>query len=276
MRTDSTRVSDDAIEEVRGFIGEKYGAQYLPPAPNIYKSKKDAQDAHEAIRPTSVMRTPDEIERHLARRRAEAVPADLDAFRGVADDAGGVRSDHDRRHRQGVGRRRVHLPRHRIGAEVRRLPAGLRRRQGPEGRRRRGAEAQAAAGGGGREAEVPRHQAGAALHRAAAALQRSHAGEEAGSRRRGPAVHLRLDSLDHSGTRVRHQGRRQVQADRAGDGGDRPAARELQRHLRRASTRRAWKRSWTRSKRAKLDWREAMGEFYGRFEKDLEARRRST
>jgi len=54
MRTDSTRVSDDALKDVREFIaGDRFGPEYLPPAPNIYKSKKDAQDAHEAIRPTT-------------------------------------------------------------------------------------------------------------------------------------------------------------------------------------------------------------------------------
>ncbi len=54
MRTDSTRVSDDAIDDVREYIGERYGATFLPAAPNVYKCKKDAQDAHEAIRPTSM------------------------------------------------------------------------------------------------------------------------------------------------------------------------------------------------------------------------------
>ncbi len=66
MRTDSTRVSDDAIVEARGYIGEKYGAEYLPEAPNVYKTKKAAQDAHEAIRPTSAMRSPDEMAKYLA------------------------------------------------------------------------------------------------------------------------------------------------------------------------------------------------------------------
>jgi DNA topoisomerase-1 len=66
MRTDSTRVSEDAIAEVRGLIGERYGAGYLPAAPNFYKTKKDAQDAHEAIRPTSVLHTPDEIAKYLS------------------------------------------------------------------------------------------------------------------------------------------------------------------------------------------------------------------
>ena len=51
MRTDSTRVSSDALDEVRGMIVERYGADYRPATPNVYKSKKDAQDAHEAIRP---------------------------------------------------------------------------------------------------------------------------------------------------------------------------------------------------------------------------------
>src|SRR6266699_1752289 len=67
MRTDSTRVSDDALKEARDFIaGERFGPAYLPPAPNIYKSKKDAQDAHEAIRPTSVLNTPEAMAKYLA------------------------------------------------------------------------------------------------------------------------------------------------------------------------------------------------------------------
>src|SRR5579864_8738169 len=66
MRTDSTRVSNDALDEVRGLIGERFGAEYRPPAPNVYKGKKDAQDAHEAIRPTSSLRTPDDVAKFLA------------------------------------------------------------------------------------------------------------------------------------------------------------------------------------------------------------------
>jgi DNA topoisomerase-1 len=66
MRTDSTRVSDDALAEVRGFVSERYGADYLPASANVYKTKKDAQDAHEAIRPTSVLRTPESLEKFLA------------------------------------------------------------------------------------------------------------------------------------------------------------------------------------------------------------------
>ncbi|HYO79868.1 MAG TPA: type I DNA topoisomerase [Bryobacteraceae bacterium] len=66
MRTDSTRVSADALDEVRNVIGERFGEKYVPEKPNTYKSKKDIQDAHEAIRPTSAMRAPDSLEKLLA------------------------------------------------------------------------------------------------------------------------------------------------------------------------------------------------------------------
>jgi DNA topoisomerase-1 len=66
MRTDSTRVADEALAEVRDYIQSRFGAEYLPAAANLYKSKKDAQDAHEAIRPTSAARSPDDVAPYLA------------------------------------------------------------------------------------------------------------------------------------------------------------------------------------------------------------------
>jgi len=66
MRTDSTRVSDDAVRDARDFIAERYGREFLPDGPNVYRSKKDAQDAHEAIRPTSMAYTPEVMEKYLA------------------------------------------------------------------------------------------------------------------------------------------------------------------------------------------------------------------
>jgi len=66
MRTDSTRISNGALAEVRGVIEERYGKEYVPETPNFYKSKKDAQDAHEAIRPTSIGRTPEAMAKYLA------------------------------------------------------------------------------------------------------------------------------------------------------------------------------------------------------------------
>src|SRR6185436_5252849 len=65
MRTDSTRVGEAALAEVRGFINQQYGANYLPEKAVHYRSKKDAQDAHEAIRPTDVARTPDSLAQYL-------------------------------------------------------------------------------------------------------------------------------------------------------------------------------------------------------------------
>jgi DNA topoisomerase-1 len=61
MRTDSVRVADDALVDVRRLIGDRYGATYLPEQPVSYKTKKGAQDAHEAIRPTSLDRHPESI-----------------------------------------------------------------------------------------------------------------------------------------------------------------------------------------------------------------------
>ncbi|MBI3016931.1 MAG: type I DNA topoisomerase [Deltaproteobacteria bacterium] len=65
MRTDSTRLSNEAVSAVRDYIVQKYGKEYLPAAPNIYKSQKAAQEAHEAIRPTSVEFPPDIVKPYL-------------------------------------------------------------------------------------------------------------------------------------------------------------------------------------------------------------------
>jgi len=69
MRTDSTRCSPESINVARSWIETKLGAKYLPSAPNVYKSKKDAQDAHEAIRPTDASRTPESIARYLSQEQ---------------------------------------------------------------------------------------------------------------------------------------------------------------------------------------------------------------
>ncbi len=66
MRTDSPRVSPEAIAGAREWIGKNLGSKYLPPEPNVYKGKKDAQDAHEAIRPTDAARTPESIAKYLS------------------------------------------------------------------------------------------------------------------------------------------------------------------------------------------------------------------
>jgi DNA topoisomerase-1 len=65
MRTDSTRVAEGALSAVRGYIQKTYGNEYLPDEAIYYRSKKGAQDAHEAIRPTDVLRTPDSLRKLL-------------------------------------------------------------------------------------------------------------------------------------------------------------------------------------------------------------------
>lgn len=69
MRTDSLRISDEAITAVRGFITKRYGEQYCPASPRKFKTKGNAQDAHEAIRPTSVELTPESIRRSLTQEQ---------------------------------------------------------------------------------------------------------------------------------------------------------------------------------------------------------------
>src|SRR6202011_2721317 len=65
MRTDSPRVSPQALDMVRGYIVNRYGKDYLPDHANFYKGSKSSQDAHEAIRPTSTDRDPESIARYL-------------------------------------------------------------------------------------------------------------------------------------------------------------------------------------------------------------------
>ncbi len=65
MRTDSVRVSAEAIQQVRGWIKDRFGDPYVPPKPNVYKSRRGAQEAHEAIRPTSIDLEPDKVKDSL-------------------------------------------------------------------------------------------------------------------------------------------------------------------------------------------------------------------
>ncbi|HBQ21117.1 MAG: DNA topoisomerase I [Deltaproteobacteria bacterium GWA2_38_16] len=67
MRTDSTRLSQEAVQAVRGYIAQKYGKEYVPPHENVYKSQKAAQEAHEAIRPTSIDFPPEIVKPYLER-----------------------------------------------------------------------------------------------------------------------------------------------------------------------------------------------------------------
>ena len=67
MRSDSTRIAAEALTEARSFIEKEYGKDFLPDKPQVYSSKRGAQDAHEAIRPTSVFRSPSSLEQKLSK-----------------------------------------------------------------------------------------------------------------------------------------------------------------------------------------------------------------
>lgn len=69
IRTDSVRISDDALSGLRSYISERFGEAYLPAEPIEYKGRKNAQDAHEAIRPTDVTRTPEKIKNSLSKEQ---------------------------------------------------------------------------------------------------------------------------------------------------------------------------------------------------------------
>ncbi len=69
MRTDSVRTAPEAIDEARGYIVKEFGQDYLPETARTFQTKKSAQDAHEAIRPTSIMRTPDELKKYLTKEQ---------------------------------------------------------------------------------------------------------------------------------------------------------------------------------------------------------------
>ncbi len=70
MRTDSTRLSSEAVGSARDFIANEFGSEYVPSSARMYRPKKGAQDAHEAIRPTSVARTPAAVKKHLTEAQA--------------------------------------------------------------------------------------------------------------------------------------------------------------------------------------------------------------
>ena len=204
MRTDSMRVSNDAHRRgARVHRRDATASEYLPEKPNVFKSQKNAQDAHEAIRPTSLELHAGEGAQAPERRAVQALQADLGSLRRVADDAGGLRPDR-RRHRgeadsAAAARYAMLRPaRERQGAQVRRLARAVR-----QGRREFDGEAEARAArrrgrrrrrSGGRErrgAERRRQRQGRARRSSTTTTRRSlpelAEGEALDARRRRPA-----------------------------------------------------------------------------------------
>ena len=132
MRTDSTRVAPDALSDVRGYVEKKIGKQYLPAQPNAYKSKKDAQDAHEAVRPTDVTLHPDEIRSFLSEEQYKLYRHTI-WQRFVASQMVPAIYDQTTVDIEAKADRSYDFQGQWLGSEIRRVPQGLRGSEGQEG-----------------------------------------------------------------------------------------------------------------------------------------------
>ncbi len=199
MRTDSTRISDDAVSAVRAMIADRFGPAHLPSEPNVFKSKKSAQDAHEAIRPTLLDHDPERVRALLtdagAGRDAREIEDLVKLYtliwnRFVACQMAPAVFDQTTIE---IEAGRVGL---RSSGQVMRFPGLPRRVRGIPGgcclrRRRQRGLARCA---GGREPAPLRREAGAALHPAPATLFRGDLGARARREGHRPSIHLRRDS----------------------------------------------------------------------------------
>ena len=225
MRTDAVRVAAEAQEEAREWVTGRLGREYLPDAPPTYKAKKSAQEAHEAVRPSSVAREPKAVARFLSKDQlalyrliwerflaSQMLPAVYDTVAADITAADALFRAQGSTHE---------VPRLHRG--VRRVPRGHRRDAGG-----RGGGGDAAADRG-RDAQAPRARSQAALHPAAAALHRGLAGQAARGARDRAAVHLRPDPRHHPGPRVRAARARHAVPDRPRHAGHRHAGAALPR-----------------------------------------------
>ena len=133
MRTDSVRVADEAVAAVREYIRTTFGDDYLPEKPNFYKTKSDAQDAHEAIRPTSLQHDPETVRQYLTPDQYSLYRLIWNRF--VASQMPPATFDETM---VDIAAGRVRVPRQGHRAEVRRLDGDLRAdagRAGAEGAR---------------------------------------------------------------------------------------------------------------------------------------------
>ena len=227
MRTDSVNIADTALREVAEVVRTEFGDEYTLAEPRRYKTRsRNAQEAHEAIRPTSVLRSPRPRRVGRRSRPAPALHDDLAAHRGEPDGRGALQPG-GRRHRG--GRRRT-VPRTACVPPARRSCS-----TGSSASTRRVATTTPDEDAESRLPELtaeqllrtPRRPARAALHAAAAPLHRGLAREDARGARDRAAVHLRLDHLDDPGPRVRAPGGQALLSRGRGRGGHRQAGRAL-------------------------------------------------
>ena len=172
MRTDSTNVSSLALNETGQYVKEKFGAGYAPPSPRRYLRKvKGAQEAHEAIRPTSVYAEPSKVKQYLNREQARLY--DLIWKRMVASQMSDALFDSTTIDIEAKSAKTDSRYAFRAEGSVLKFPRLQTAVHGGRGRRARGrrqGRPGAARRRGERAARVPRHQAGSALYPAAAAI----------------------------------------------------------------------------------------------------------
>ena len=208
MRTDSLRLADEATAAAAGFIRGRYGEEYYPGKPRVFKTKGNAQDAHEAIRPSNVQLLPEEIRKYLtpdqfklyrliwsrfvACQMADAI---LDTVSADIVCEGQVfrASGHT-----------VAFPGFTAVYE-----------EGTDDEKSRIPQEAAAALRSGRQADRRENRAVPALYAAAGPLHRGIAHPCDGGTRHRPAVHLCADDLDHHRPRLRHQGEQGAPSDAA-------------------------------------------------------------
>jgi DNA topoisomerase-1 len=216
MRTDSTNLSQDALNMVRGYISDNFGKKYLPESANQYASKENSQEAHEAIRPSDVSVLAETLKDMEADAQklyqliwrqfvaCQMTPAQYDSTT-LTVAAGDFKLKARGRTLRFDGWTKV-MPALRKGDEDRTLPVV---KQGDR---------------------LSLVELTPAQHfKAAGALQRSFAGQRAGKTRYRPSVHLRVDHLDHSGSRLRAGGKPSFLRGENGRNRHRSAGRKLPR-----------------------------------------------
>ena len=277
MRTDSTRLSDDAIADVRAYIGGRFGADRPPAEPIVFKTKKGAQDAHEAIRPTSTKYDPETVRKLWAAGQGgggrderetddllrlytliwnrtiacQMVPAVFDQTSvDIAAGAGRAELRASGQVMKFAGFLEVYAETVEDAANEDETSALPEVREG--------------------DAQAPRDAARAALHAAAAAFFRGDARQGARGEGHRPAVDLRGDPHDDPGTRLCREEGGPAPSNRAGRHGRRAAPQELPRHreLRlHGADGRAARQGF---EEGDADWVKILKDFYGPFKGEVE------
>ncbi len=201
---------------VREKIKTEFGDRYLPAKPIRYAAGKNAQEAHEAIRPTDLSLTPDKIKGHLTPRPVPALPAHLRPVRRQPDGARRLHGDRRRRSPPAPGL---------FKAQGKVLKFDGHRRVWPPGGKQEDELLPVLTAGQAARPARPRRDP--ALHPAAAALQRGHADQGPGKGGHRPAQHLRADHPDDPGSRLRRAEGAALLRHRSGHGRDRPPGRAL-------------------------------------------------